>query len=212
MKSRLKPVLIKIALLTLVTLVIIGFLDSCQKPGVSVSSATDSSKVLVAKVKPDTVAWPLTFGFGRHATLEEIDSLDIDVRPDGNGLPAGSGSVVKGKVLYGSKCALCHGKTGVEGKIGGALVTKSDTTKEKTIGNYWPYASTVYDYINRAMPYNAPGTLSADEVYSLTAFLLNANGIIDSTAVLNAETLPEIAMPAKNLFVTDDRKGGPEVR
>src|SRR5690606_33050469 len=104
------------------------------------------------------------------------------------------------------------GKTGKEGTIGGRLVGFSDTTKARTIGNYWPYATTVYDYINRAMPFNKPGSLTADEVYSLTAFLLNANNIIDSTAVMNPTNLPKVVMPAKDLFVPDDRKGGPEIR
>lgn len=87
-----------------------------------------------------------------------------------------------------------------------------DTTRAKAIGNYWPYATTLFDYTRRAMPYNAPGSLSAGEVYSLTAFLLYANKIIDSEKVINAASLPQVVMPAKKFFVTDDRRGGPEIR
>ena len=166
----------------------------------------------------DTLHWPVSFAFGRLATPAEIAMLDIDVRPDGVGLPKGSGTVAIGKLIYASKCALCHGKTGTEGPYNPLVTNAADnTTKEnqrpeKTIGNYWPYATTLYDYINRAMPYNTPGTLTPDEVYSLTAFLLHANDLIDSSITLDAETLPKVVMPAQKLFVTDDRKGGAEIR
>lgn len=160
--------------------------------------------------------WPPTFGFGRTASSVEIDSLDIDVNPGGKGLGNGSGSVLQGKNIYLSKCAICHGKTGVEGpynKLVGVF-HESDSIQqgEKTIGNYWPYATTLYDYINRAMPYTSPGTLTSDEVYSLTAFLLYRNSIIDSTIILDASNLPQVIMPAQKLFIDDDRRGGPEVK
>ncbi|MBT1696140.1 c-type cytochrome [Fulvivirgaceae bacterium PWU4] len=166
----------------------------------------------------DTASWPQSFGFGRLASSHDIDTLDIDIRPDGKGLPYGSGTVSQGKAIYAAKCALCHGKTGTEGPFN-PLVTKTDTAssskepgKEKTIGNYWPYATTLYDYINRAMPFNTPGSLTPDEVYSLTAFLLHANNIVDSSAVMNAQTLPQVNMPARALFVPDDRSGGTEIK
>ena len=154
------------------------------------------------------------FGFGRKAPQAEIDRLDIDVRPDGKGLPAGSGIVSKGKVLFETKCVACHGVGGVGG-INGSLVTNKNPSikkKEKTIGNYWPYATTVFDYIRRAMPFNAPGSLTNDEVYHLTAYLLNANEIIDDKTIINAQTLPKVVMPAQKLFIPDDRKGGPEIK
>lgn len=90
--------------------------------------------------------------------------------------------------------------------------TPTDKKKEKTIGNYWPYATTVFDYIRRAMPFSQPGSLTNEEVYHLTAYLLNANEIIDEKTVINAQTLPKIVMPARDLFVPDDRKGGPEIK
>lgn len=166
---------------------------------------------------PEDSGWPEQFGFGRAASPEEIAAWDIDVRPDGQGLPEGSGNVAAGGVLYRSQCARCHGASGWGGPYM-ALVEHVDTSAvqndrtEKTIGSYWPYATTLYDYIHRAMPYDSAGSLSPAEVYHITAWLLYANHIIDSTTVVTAETLPRIAMPAQPLFVPDDRSGGPEVR
>jgi S-disulfanyl-L-cysteine oxidoreductase SoxD len=160
----------------------------------------------------DTIGWPATFGFGRTATQKEIDAWDISIRPDGKGLPAGSGNAATGSAIYQVKCAACHGKTGMEGPYARLVAPMDDTTKTKAIGNYWPYATTLFDYTRRAMPYNAPGSLSADEVYSITAFLLHVNKIIDSNTVITAESLPKVIMPARTLFVPDDRKGGPEIR
>ena len=169
-------------------------------------------------VSQDTTSWPASFELGRVATEQEIAAWDIDVRPDGKGLPEGEGTVANGKIFFAAKCAVCHGKTGTEGPYDRLVDMKdSETEKDskgsrKSIGSYWPYATTVYDYVHRAMPYTTPGSLTPDEVYSITAFLLHANGIIDSTQVINASTLPKIVMPAQHLFVPDDRKGGPEVR
>ncbi|WP_293788747.1 c-type cytochrome [uncultured Pedobacter sp.] len=165
----------------------------------------------------DSLKRPAKFGFGRKATALEIAAWDIDVRPDGKGLPAGQGDVKKGKILYGQKCAICHGVDGTEKpgiKLpGNALVgDTSATSKPKTIGNYWPYATTLFDYVRRAMPYNLPGSLNNDEVYSITAYLLNANKIIKADVVLNAKNLYKVVMPAKKLFIMDDRKGGPEIK
>jgi cytochrome c len=158
--------------------------------------------------------WPKSFGYGKTATKQEIAALDIDVRPDGKGLPAGSGTAASGEVIYINKCASCHGVDGKEIKgvklPGPALVTGKGKTK--TIGNYWPYATTLFDYVRRAMPYNAPGSLTNDEVYSLSAWLLSANKVIKPNEVMNAQTLPKVVMPAQKLFIVDDRKGGPEVK
>jgi mono/diheme cytochrome c family protein len=165
----------------------------------------------------DTNKWPVSFGFGRTATGAEIAAWDIDIRPDGKGLPSGQGDVRKGKIIYAEKCAACHGTNSKETPgvklIGSVLV--SDTSAKsgpKAIGNYWPYATTLFDYVRRAMPYNKPGSLTNNEVYSITAYLLNANKIIKPDAVLNAKNLPKVIMPAKKLFIMDDRKGGPEVK
>jgi len=156
-----------------------------------------------------TESLPENFGFGRKASNREIDSIDIDITPDGHGLPQGSGTIAVGEKLFELKCFSCHSGAGPYAKLIGAM---GDTVKAKTIGNYWPYATTVFDYIRRTMPFNAPGSLTNDEVYSLTAFLLYKNRIIDSVTVLNSSNLANIEMPAKKLFVNDDRKGGKEVR
>lgn len=175
---------------------------------------TDSNQVQVADQKLFSDTIPNSFGYGRKATQAEIDRLDIDVRPDGKGLPKGEGIAGKGKVIFEAKCVACHGAGGIGGPNGSLVTNKipTDKRREKTIGNYWPYATTVFDYVRRAMPFNEPGSLSNEEVYNLTAYLLNANGIIDEKAVMNAQTLPKVEMPAKNLFVPDDRKGGAEIR
>jgi cytochrome c len=163
---------------------------------------------------------PARFGLGRPAAAEDIAAWDIDVAPDGAGLPAGTGTVAQGTTIYARKCGSCHGPTGTEGPFD-RLVGREprqgfpfgrDPNLTRTIGNYWPYATTLYDYINRAMPLEAPGSLSPNEVYSLVAFLLWRNEIIPSTARIDAHTLPAVVMPAHDRFVLDNRRGGPEVR
>lgn len=154
----------------------------------------------------DEGSWPGSFGFGRTATTREIDSVDFDVRPDGLGLPAGSGSFADGRAIFETKCSRCHGVNGVDGPYGSLV------GEEKSIGNYWPYATTVYDYIYRAMPYDQPGSLTPDEVYDITAFILSVNGLIDSTRVIDATTLPLVDMPARKLYIDDDRVDGPVIR
>ena len=165
-------------------------------------------------------AAPDRFGFGRPATEAEINAWDIDVSPDGTGLPAGSGTARTGAAVYARKCAACHGRSGVEGPMD-RLVGREpregfpfgrDRRFVPTIGNYWPYATTIYDYVNRAMPLNAPGSLEPDEVYGLVAWLLWRNEIVSDTTVMDRESLPRIAMPARGRFVPDDRKGGADVR
>lgn len=162
--------------------------------------------------RPPDTGWPSHFGFGHTATAAQIDSLNISIAPDGKGLPAGSGDAVTGQRIYIAKCAACHGETGAEPTPNRLVAPMGDTTRVKTIGNYWPYATTVFDYIRRAMPFNAPGSLASEEVYSLTAFLLYRNEVIDSTLQLNARNLPQIVMPAKKYYVDDDRRGGNEVK
>lgn len=163
---------------------------------------------------------PSLLGLGRPATADEIKAWDVAVSPDGAGLPPGSGTASQGAVLFKRSCAMCHGTTGTEGPAE-RLVGREprqgfpfgrDPTLVRTIGNYWPYATTLYDYINRAMPLNAPGSLKPDEVYSAVAYLLWRNEIIADTAVMNAQTLPRVVMPARDRFVVDNRRGGPEIR
>tara|TARA_R110000772_G_scaffold49123_4_gene112526 strand:- start:82146 stop:83216 length:1071 start_codon:yes stop_codon:yes gene_type:complete len=142
---------------------------------------------------------------GAAATPEQIQAWDIDVRPDGQGAPAGSGTAAKGEKVYIEKCAACHGDFGeARGRypvLVGGHGTMKDDRPEKTVGSYWPYASTIFDYIKRAMPFGEAQTLTNDEVYSLTAFLLNMNDVVDSSFVLDASNIGKIEMPnAKNFF------------
>jgi cytochrome c len=155
------------------------------------------------------------YRFGRTPTDEEIKAWDISVGPEGKELPPGSGNAVAGAKIYAEKCALCHGPTATEGKfLHGVLAggKESLTTLEpmKTIGSYWPYATTIFDFVRRAMPFNNPGSLTADEVYSLTAFLLSRNEIIEEPTVIDAMTLPKVRMPNRDGFfpVNPDWKPG----
>ena len=151
-----------------------------------------------------------TLSIGRDANAADIERWDIDVGPDGDGLPAGSGTARQGEKIYLEKCADCHGSDGQKGRD--KLAGPPGDGRKKTIGNYWPYATTIFDYIRRAMPPATPGSLSSDELYALTAWLLHLNSIITTDDEMNAETLPLLRMPALNRFVPDDRLGGPEVR
>ena len=142
--------------------------------------------------------------------MERVALWDIDVKPDGEGLPPGSGSVAEGRVVYEVHCIACHGATGTEGP-NDRLVDAEQwdaVPRTRTIGNYWPYATTLYDYIRKAMPQLTPGILSEDEVYAVIAYLLHLNEIVPEDAVMDAETLPAVVMPARDKFVMDDRAGG----
>ena len=153
---------------------------------------------------------------GAAATPEQIQAWDIDVRPDGLGAPAGSGTAAKGEAVYIEKCAMCHGDFGeARGRypvlVGGHGSLK-DQRPEKTIGSYWPYASTVFDYIKRAMPFGDAQSLTNDEVYAITAFLLNMNDVIDSDFVLDASNIGKIEMPNAANFIDDPRPDAQTVK
>lgn len=145
-------------------------------------------------------------GFGRSPTAAEIATVDIDVKPDGSGLPAGSGTAIGGEKVYAAQCAACHGSTGTEGprdRLVGGRGSLATAKPIKTVGSYWQYAPTLYDYINRAMPFTAPGTLKPDEVYSLVAFLLNRNGVVGEGEVIDRTSLPLIKMPNRDGFIVE---------
>jgi S-disulfanyl-L-cysteine oxidoreductase SoxD len=163
----------------------------------------------------DVATLPGRFGHGRDATSAEIAALDIDVSPDGTGLPPGQGTVADGATVYAAQCAACHGPRGEGTPVGDRLVGNDPLTATgwgRTIGNYWPYAPTVFDYIRRAMPFDQPGSLTDEEVYAVTAFLLHLNEIIPEDAVMNARTLPLVEMPARDRFVPDDRETNTRIR
>ena len=166
-----------------------------------------SAPVSTSPSAPQTLTADGPFGFGRDATADEILAWDIDVDPSGAGLPAGSGDVAAGERVYLRQCSACHGRNGegVEG-LSGALILPYDPDAlwppvPRTVGNYWPYATTLFDYVRRAMPSNAPGSLTADEVYAVVAWLLHQNGIVAADAVMDAQTLPAVRMPARDRFV-----------
>ena len=145
---------------------------------------------------------------GRTPTKQEIQAMDIAAGPDGKGLPAGQGTAKEGAPIYAAKCAVCHGANAEGAKIGPRLTggqAEIDSLKTvqpvRTVGGYWPYATTVSDYINRAMPRNNGETLSANEVYALTAFVLAKSNIIKEDDVMDAKTLPKVQMPNRNGFV-----------
>jgi cytochrome c len=153
---------------------------------------------------------PSRFAFGTEASAARVAMWDIDVRPDGEGLPAGSGSVAQGREVYNLYCVACHGLTGTEGP-NDRLVDTTPWDVEPTsrgVGNYWPYATTLYDYIRKAMPQLTPGILTDDQVYAAIAYILYMNEIVPEDAVMNAETLPAVVMPYRDRFVVDDRVGG----
>jgi hypothetical protein len=163
---------------------------------------------------------PTRFDLGQPASSAHIARLDIDVMPDGRGLPAGSGSVDEGARLFAANCAVCHGVDGIggpEGSLvgrvpGDAFDFGDGMRAERTIGSYWPWATTVFDYVRRAMPWDRPGSLSDDEVYAITAWLLYRNDIIAADAVLDATSLPQVEMPSRDRFVADDRLESHRVR
>lgn len=157
---------------------------------------------------------PQNFGFGTPASEDRVAAWDIDVKPDGEGLPPGSGSVADGRILYQTYCLQCHGPTGTEGP-NDRLVSEGEWDQwpaGRTVGGYWPYATTLFDYTRKAMPQTTPGVLSDDQVYAVVGYVLHLAGIVSADAVLDSASLAAVEMPARDRFVPDDRKGGPEIR
>ena len=141
---------------------------------------------------------------GRRATPAEVAAWDLSIAPDGEGLPAGRGTAQEGARVYAAKCASCHGDKG-EGRPNDRLVggrgTLASKTPVRTVGSYWPYATTVFDYVRRAMPYGTPRSLTDDEVYAVTAYVLQMNGIIGERDEMNAQSLPRVRMPNRDNFI-----------
>lgn len=149
-------------------------------------------------------------GLGREALPEEVAAWDIDIRPDGQGLPPGKGSVKEGEALFLEKCAACHGEFG-EGAarwpvLAGGFGSLKSAAPEKTIGSFWPYASTTFDYIRRAMPFGQAQTLTDDEVYALVAFLLSMNDVVKDDFVLSRDNFTAVKLPNESAFYLDDRE------
>jgi cytochrome c len=143
-------------------------------------------------------------GLGQQLTAEELAAVDFTIMPDGDGLPAGSGTAVTGRDIYIQNCLACHGENGTGGvndALSGGHGSLTGPEPQKTVGSFWPYATTVFDYVRRAMPFQAPGSLASDEIYAVTAYLLFVNDIIAEDADMNAESLPRVKMPNRDNFV-----------
>lgn len=140
---------------------------------------------------------------GEPLTAAELEAAIYTVMPDGEGLPAGSGSVAEGRAIYNQQCMACHGADGegtLNDRLAGGQGSIDSAQPVKTVGSYWPYATTLFDYIRRAMPYNAPGSLDNDEIYAVTAYVLHLNDIVGEHATLDAERLPGVRMPNRDNF------------
>ncbi len=149
-----------------------------------------------------------TYGLGRPVTAEEAKRADVTIGPEGRELPDGRGTAINGAQVYEVRCKECHGEGGVGGDQA-ALIGKPEQLREsppiKTVGSFWPHATTLFDYTRRAMPFEEPGTLTADQIYAVTAYVLHLNGIIEESFELNRETLPGVQMPNRDGFVRDPR-------
>ncbi len=149
-----------------------------------------------------------SYGVGRSASAEEVAAWDVTIGPEGHELPEGSGTAKDGAQVYEVRCKECHGEEGVGGDhaalIGNPAQLK-ETPPVKTVGSYWPYATTLFDYTRRAMPFEEPGTLTADQVYAVTAYVLYLNGLVGEDDVLDRESLPQVVMPNREGFVRDPR-------
>ena len=160
-------------------------------------------------VLPITVFAGDNLGLGRAALPEEIAAWDVDIRPNGAGLPAGSGDALYGEEVFADKCASCHGDfaEGVDNwpVLAGGFGTLGDKDPVKTVGSYWPYLSTVWDYVNRSMPFGEAQSLSADEVYAIVAYMLYSNDLVDEDFVLSDTNFAEFEMHNARGFVVDDR-------
>src|SRR5499427_9885232 len=146
---------------------------------------------------------------GKPISAEDLAAWDISIGPDGAGLPAGSGTAKQGEAVFAAKCQACHGEKGAgrpnDRLVGGQGSLPGDKPAVKTVGSYWPYATTLFDYIRRAMPFNESKSLSNDEIYGVVAYLLNLNGVIAESDTMNAQSLSKVVMPNRDGFITFTR-------
>jgi S-disulfanyl-L-cysteine oxidoreductase SoxD len=182
---------------------------SSPRPGRRIGLGIGAGFALLAGIMSATAGEPGHYGYGTVATPAQIAGWDIDVRgDDGLGLPPGKGSVERGAQVFADQCASCHGTFGEgEGrypKLAGGTGTLKEDRPEPTVGSYWPFAPTLFDYINRAMPFPAPHSLSADDVYALTAYVLNLNDVVPNDFVADRDSLPKVKMRNRDNFVWTD--------
>lgn len=173
------------------------------------ADAGSPDMMFIAAARAEAAADAKRIGLGREALPEEIAAWDLDVAPDGTGLPVGSGSVLDGEEVFIAQCAVCHGDfaegVGNWPKLAGGDGSLADEDPLKTVGSYWPYLSTAWDYVHRSMPYGAAQTLSTDETYAIVAYILYSNFIVEDDFVLSNENFLEVEMPNADGFIVDDR-------
>jgi len=190
----------------------------CANMGMGGAPAKTANGINLGAAAPHPVQ-PLAHKprFGRPISEADVAAWNIDVRTsDGAGLPPGRGSVAEGKAVYDTKCVACHGAEAKGGPVYGSMVggigSMTKTPRVLTPGSMYPYAPILFDYIRRSMPMDRPQTLSANEVYALSAYLLNLNGLVPASAVMDAQSLPRVQMPNKDGFIVDDRPDAKAVR
>jgi mono/diheme cytochrome c family protein len=163
-------------------------------------------RVLLLAMAAALLAQSPKYGVGRPPTPDEMRQWDISIRPDGKGLPPGQGTVVAGREFFANRCSKCHGSNGQGGDsipLVGGQGSLNGPKPLKTVASYWPYATTLFDYVRRAMPFDNPGTLSNEQVYSVTGYVLYLGGIVPLDAVMDAKSLPKVRMPNRDGFVPD---------
>ncbi len=167
-----------------------------------VAIAGDCAVMLVAAAPAMAADGP---GLGQPIAPADLAPWDISVGPDGVGLPPGRGTAAQGEAVYAAKCQACHGEKGAgrpnDALVGGSATIASDRPAVKTVGSYWPYATTLFDYVRRAMPWNETKSLSNDELYAVSAYILHLNGVIAATDVVDAQSLPKVRMPNRDGFI-----------
>jgi S-disulfanyl-L-cysteine oxidoreductase SoxD len=168
-----------------------------------------AASVLLSSATFASAAFAQSPNLGKPIAPEDLAAWDISVGPDGAGLPPGSGTPKQGEEVFTTKCQACHNAKGAgqpnDRLVGGLGSLPGDKPAIKTVGSYWPYATTLFDYVRRAMPYNESKSLSPDEIYAVAAYILNLNGVIGDTDVINAQTLPNVKMPNRDGFITFHR-------
>ena len=178
------------------------FTFECGSCLTAFATASTLTAALLAGCSPMTPRAPAQppghYQLGRAPTAAELRGWDIDISPDGAGLPAGSGTVAQGRDLFAQRCVACQGGQG--GALAGGQGTLNSKKPVKTVGSFWPYATTLYDYIHRAMPWDSPQSLNPNQVYALTAYVLHVNGIVGADAVMDARSLPAVKMPNRDGF------------
>ena len=195
------------AVLPALLIVVIGVATVAARqatPGAAPPPRSRSAPTTERTPAPARKSGPAGPALGVPASADQVKAADVSIGPDGAGLPPGSGTPAEGEAIFSTRCIACHGPQGsgtINDRLAGGEGTLTGPAPVKTIGSYWPYATTIFDYVRRAMPYQAPHSLTDPEVYALTAYLLSLNGVIAKDAVMDARTLPQVQMPNRGNFI-----------